>query len=49
MRHVKAISKRPRKGEEIPVDLLLAFVIGVLTSLESLLQAKAGAEEAPTT
>ncbi|HIJ65801.1 MAG TPA: hypothetical protein HPP77_07595 [Candidatus Hydrogenedentes bacterium] len=40
MKHVKAISRRPVKCEDIPIDILLAFVIGVLTSLQQMFEAK---------
>jgi len=45
MRHIKAVSKRPLEGEDIPADILLIFVIGVLTSLQELLVAKEQVEE----
>ena len=47
MKHVRVISKKPVKCEDVPVDVLLAFVIGVLTSLQEMFQAKELIEQTP--
>ncbi len=41
MKHLKVVSKAPRcASDEIPVDVIIDFVVALLTAVASLLAAK---------
>ena len=46
MKHVRMISKTPRPAEDAEISEILAFIIGVLTAVMALMQAKEGAATA---
>ncbi len=43
MKHVRAISRAPRPAQDAEISEILAFLIGVLTAVMALMQAKEGA------
>lgn len=46
MKHVRTISKTPGPAEDAEISEILAFIIGVLTAIMTLMQAKEGATTA---
>lgn len=46
MKHVRMISKTPRPAADAEISQILAFIIGMLTAVMTLMQAKEGATTA---